>query len=113
MKSKVFVFALFAGVLTSSAAMAIDAQGVVDVYHVNLEVGGNRTGCIQFRQPDTSRLPNSWGCVYRTGLDLNVEFINHLLRDAALQRKRCRVFWNTTDGSGFARIFAAECEPRH
>jgi hypothetical protein len=110
MRTNVFAFALVASVFTSGAAMALDATGVVNVYHVNLEVGGNRTGCIQLATPG---LPNGWGCIYRTGLNLNVEFINNLLRDAALNNTECRVFWNATDSNGFARIFAAECEPRH
>jgi hypothetical protein len=108
-KSTVFAAALVAGMFGSGAAMAFDRIGTVDVYHVNLDVGGDRTGCIQMRSPGA--LPNGWGCVYGTGNLAN--YINDLLREAALDTKRCRVFWTTTDGNGFAKITAAECGPRH
>jgi hypothetical protein len=113
-RNATFAAALVAGLFASGAAMAVDAAGVVDVYHVNIQVGGGRSGCIQFAG---AGLPNGWGCVYGgpTGL---AEAINALLREAALlpvnnPSKRCRVFWDNTDSAGFARIYAAECGPRH
>ena len=109
MRANVFAFALVTSVFTSGAAMAAQATGVVNVSHVNLDVGGGRTGCIQFVG---AGLPNGWGCVYRVGSgalsNLNTQFINDLLREAAHDTKTCQVFWNVLDSSGFARIFAAE-----
>jgi hypothetical protein len=115
MRTSVFAFAVVVTSLTSGAAMAFDATGVVDVYHVNLEAAGERTGCIQFSTPG---LPNGWGCVYRIGSNslsnLNADFINSLLRDAALKgNQQCRVFWKAVDGLGSAKIFAAECRRSH
>ena len=113
MKLSLLTLALIAGSLTSGAAMAASATGQVNVYHVNLDIGGGRTGCIQFAG---AGLPNGWGCVYKTGAgasNLNITYINELLREAALNTKICQVFWNGLDGNGFAKISAAECAPRH
>ena len=79
-KNVTFAAALVAGLFASGAAMAVDAAGVVDVYHVNIPVGGGRSGCIQFAG---GGLPNGWGCVYGGSAGL-AEAINDLLRQAAL-----------------------------
>ena len=114
MKISVFAVALAASAFASGAAMAAQATGVVNVYHVNLAAGGGRTGCVQFVG---AGLPNGWGCLYRVGTsalsNLNTQFINDLLRKAADDTKTCQVFWDVLDSNGFARILAAECAPRH
>lgn len=113
-KSILVAAALMAGVCAGGTVKADDAIGKIDVYHVNLAVGGGRTGCIQMRFPNP--LPGGWGCVYGSGT--LVDYMNELLRTAAQDngngsRRSCRVFWNSLDSNGFAVIYAAECGPRH
>lgn len=110
-KSILVAAALLAGVCAGGTVKADDAIGKIDVYHVNVTVTGGRTGCIQMRFPNP--LPGGWGCVYGSGT--LVDDINELLRTAAQDSnsKKCRVFWSSLDGNGFAQIYAAECGPRH
>ena len=114
MRTSVFAFALVATAFTSGTAMAAQATGVVNVYHVSLAASVGRTGCIQFAGPG---LPNGWGCVYGLAgspiINLNIQLINNLLREAADGSKTCQVFWDVVDGNGFAKITSAECAPRH
>lgn len=110
-KSILVATVLMAGVCAAGTVKADDAIGKIDVYHVNVNIGGGRTGCIQMRFPNP--LPGGWGCVYGSGS--LVDYVNELLRTAAQDNnsKKCRVFWNSVDSNGFAQIYAAECGPRH
>ena len=118
-KNAAFAAAVVAGLFASGAAMADDLAGWVDVYHVILQVGGGRLGCIQFRDDwEEFVLPGRWGCVYGNSTDMAAKELSALLREAALlpydnPMKKCRVFWDATDNMGFAIITAAECGPRH
>lgn len=117
MRKSQLLIALVVGLTSSGGAFAFEATGRVETYHVNVTpTCPDRGGCIRLQNP--ASLPGGWGCVYPGG-GTGVQELQNLLRDAMFATegnnapgKVCKIFWNTTDCNGFARIYAAECLPR-
>lgn len=85
------------------AAASTTHVGTIKVYHLNGWIPG-RGVCIQMNP----RVPtNDYACLY---LDNNLyKEISATLLTGYATNRTCQIWWDSTDGGGYARLMAAEC----